>query len=96
MAWSGGGVPPWELIDGMQAAKNLDAAGREAIFDNPDYQDASLNIDERNMMNATAPTAAPTTLGGKAWRRAGDVRPLSHTHFHGNPFTCFFHAEALV
>lgn len=74
MAWSGGGVPPWELIDGMSAAKNLDAAGREAIFDNPDYQDASLNIDERNMMNATAPTAAPTTLKGKAWRRGGDVR----------------------
>lgn len=74
MAWSGGGVPPWELIDGMQAAKNLDAAGREAIFDNPDYQDASLNIDERNMMNATAPTAAPTTLGGRAWRKAGGIR----------------------
>lgn len=77
MAWSGGGVPPWQLIDGMRKAKNLDAAGREAIFDNPDYQDASLNIDERNMMNATAPTEAPTTKLGKAWRRGGDVRRAS-------------------
>ena len=74
MSWVGGGIPPWDLIDGMRQIKTVGERGTTAIFDNPAFEDAGLNFEESRWMTNAEDLPAPATKAGKAWRKAGDVR----------------------
>lgn len=77
MSWVGGGIPPWELIDGMRQIKTVGERGTTAIFDNPAFEDAGLNFEESRWMTNADDLPEPTTKVGKAWRKGGEVRRTS-------------------
>ena len=70
MSAVGGGIPPWELIDGMRAIGKLDDAGIEAVLNRPEFQDAGLNFEESRWMHETPDTPQPRTPIGKIQRKS--------------------------
>jgi len=73
MSAVGGGIPPWELIDGMRNIRKLDDAGIEAVLKRPEFQDAGLNFEESRWMNETPDTPGPRTPIGKFQRKSFQI-----------------------
>lgn len=73
MSAVGGGIPPWELIDGMRQIKKLDADGVEAVLNRPEFQDAGLNFEESKWMHETPDTPGPRTPIGKISRKSFQI-----------------------